>query len=212
VPGLETRFVLYTSGMDDRKNFEALFRAWGRLPEGVRNGWQLVMVCSMDAPTRNHLVHLARQSGIESRLLLPGFVPDAVLRLLYQSADLFVFPSLYEGYGLPVAEAMASGARTIGSGTSSVAELLVPEAQFDPASDEAIARAIERALTDTATRTILDEQSRRPRPDWDAVADKVAEAYDELLARRRPAARRLPRVAVVTPLPPAATGVADFSY
>ena len=212
VPGLEARFVLYTSGMDDRKNFEGLFRAWGRLPDAVRNGWQLVMVCSMDGPTRNHLVHLARQSGIENRLLLPGYVPDAVLQLLYQATDLFVFPSLYEGYGLPIAEAMACGARTIGSGTSSVAELLVPEAQFDPASDDAIATAIERALTDDATRTILDEQSRRPRPDWDAVAGQVADAYDDVLARPRLAARRRPRVAVVTPLPPAATGVADFSY
>jgi glycosyltransferase involved in cell wall biosynthesis len=212
VPGLEARFVLYTSGMDDRKNFEGLFRAWGRLPASVRDAWQLVMVCSMDDPTRNHLVHLAREAGIDSRLLLTGYVPDAVLRLLYQSADLFVFPSLYEGYGLPVAEALASGARVIGSGTSSVGELLVPEAQFDPASDDAIARAIERALTDDATRVVLDEQSRRPLPDWDAVGARVAGAYRDLLDRPRPAARRRPRVAVVTPLPPAPTGIADFSF
>ena len=109
VPGLEARFVLYTAGMDDRKNFHALFRAWRRLPEPVRDGWQLVMVCSMDDPTRNHVEYLARGAGIESRLLLTGFVPDAVLQLLYQSTDLFVFPSLYEGYGLPVAEALACG-------------------------------------------------------------------------------------------------------
>jgi glycosyltransferase involved in cell wall biosynthesis len=212
VPGLEPRFVLYTSGMDDRKNFQGLFRAWGRLPTAVRDGWQLVMVCSMDDPTRNHLVHLARQSGIEARLLLPGYVPDATLRLLYQATELFVFPSLYEGYGLPVAEAMASGARTIGSGGSSVAELLVPEAQFDPADDDAIARAIERALTDDAMQRMLDEQSRRPQPGWEVVADRVADAYHDVLARPRPTARRRPRVAFVTPLPPAATGVADFSY
>ena len=129
------------AGMDDRKNFEALFRAWGRLPDAVRERLAArdgVQHGRSDAqPSR---APRARQSGIESRLLLPGFVPDAVLQLLYQSTDLFVFPSLYEGYGLPVAEAMACGARTIGSGTSSVAELLVPEAQFDPANDDAIAR------------------------------------------------------------------------
>ena len=212
VSGLEERFVLYTGGMDDRKNFHGLFRAWGRLPREVRDGWQLVMVCSMDDPTRNHLVHLARAAGIEARLLLPGFVPDAVLRLLYQSADLFVFPSLYEGYGLPVAEALACGARTIGSGTSSVGELLVPGARFDPERDDGIASAIERALTDDAMRSLLDDQAAQTRPGWDAVADKVAEAYERLLARPRPPARRRPRVAVVTPLPPAASGVADFSY
>jgi glycosyltransferase involved in cell wall biosynthesis len=212
VPGLEARFVLYTSGMDDRKNFEGLFRAWGRLPAAVRAAWQLVMVCGMDDPTRNHLVHLARQAGIESRLLLPGYVPDAVLRLLYQATDLFVFPSLYEGYGLPVAEARASGARVIGSSTSSVGELLVPEAQFDPASDDAIASAIERALTDAGVGAVLDEQARRPLPDWNVVGARVADAYRELLDRPRPAPRRRSRVAVVTPLPPAPTGIADFSY
>ena len=63
VPGLEPRFVLYTAGMDDRKNFQGLFRAWARLPAAVRDAWQLVMVCSMDDPTRNHLVHLARGVG-----------------------------------------------------------------------------------------------------------------------------------------------------
>jgi glycosyltransferase involved in cell wall biosynthesis len=212
VPGLEDRFVLYTGGMDDRKNFHALFRAWGRLPPAVRDGRQLVMVCSMDDPTRNHLVHLAREAGIENRLLLTGFIPDAALRLLYQSTELFVYPSLYEGYGLPVAEARACGARTIGSATSSVGELLVPGARFDPASDEAIAAAIEQALTDEATGALLDEQAARALPGWDVVADRVAEAYERVLARPHPPARRRPRVAVVTPLPPAPSGVADFSY
>jgi glycosyltransferase involved in cell wall biosynthesis len=212
VTGLEERFVLYTGGMDDRKNFQGLFRAWARLPREVREGWQLVMVCSMDEPTRNHLVHLAREAGIETRLLLPGFVPDAVLRLLYQSTDLFVFPSLYEGYGLPVAEALACGARTIGSSSSAVGELLVPDARFDPERDDAIAGAIEKALTDDATRSVLDDQARRARPDWDTIGDRVAEAYEGLLARRQLPARRRPLVAVVTPLPPAPSGIADFSF
>jgi glycosyltransferase involved in cell wall biosynthesis len=212
VDGLEERFVLYTGGMDDRKNFHGLFRAWGLLPREIRDGWQLVMVCSMDDPTRNHLVHLARDAGIETRLLLPGFVPDAVLRLLYQSTDLFVYPSLYEGYGLPIAEARACGARTIGSSTSSVGELLAPGARFDPERDDAIAGAIEQALTDDATRAMLDEQAAHALPGRDTVADRVADAYEELLARPQPPARRRPRVAVVTPLPPAPSGIAEFSY
>jgi glycosyltransferase involved in cell wall biosynthesis len=212
VTGLEDRFVLYTAGMDDRKNFEGLFRAWARLPAAVRDRWQLVMVCAMEPLTRNHVEHLARGYGIEPRLLLPGFVPDAVLRLLYQSTDLFVFPSLYEGFGLPVAEALACGARTIGSNTSAVAELLEPEARFDPASDDAIAAAIERALTDDAQGAVLDGQALRALPSWDRVADRTAEAYERVLARPRPAARRRPLVAFVTPLPPAVSGVAEFSF
>jgi glycosyltransferase involved in cell wall biosynthesis len=212
VPGLEERFVLYTAGMDDRKNFQGLFRAWARLPVPVRDRWQLVMVCAMDDPTRNHLLHLAREAGIEARLLLPGYVADEVLRLLYQSTDLFVFPSLYEGFGLPVAEALACGARVIGSGTSAVRELLDPVARFEPADDDAMARAIERALTDADVGEQLDAQAQRALPGWDAVADRTAAAYERELARPRPAARRRPLVAFVSPLPPAASGIADYTY
>lgn len=213
IAGLEERFVLYTAGMDDRKNFEGLFRAWGRLPSAVRQGWQLVMVCRVDDPTRNHLNHLARAAGIEDRLLLPGFVPDASLRLLYQSTDLFVFPSLYEGFGLPVAEALACGARTIGSDGSAVAELLDPAARFDAADDGAIASALELALTDPKVGVALDEQSRRALPSWDDVADRTARAYEVELGRsRRRPGRRRPLVAFVTPLPPAASGIADYSF
>jgi len=212
VPGLDERFALYTAGMDDRKNFQGLFRAWARLPSAVRERWQLVMVCAMDDLTRNHLVHLARDAGIETRLLLPGYVPDEVLRLLYQSTDLFVFPSLYEGFGLPVAEALACGARVIGSGTSAVQELLDPVARFEPADDDAMAAAIARALTDDDVGSQLDAQARRALPGWDAIADRTAAAYERELARPHPGSRRRPLVAFVSPLPPAASGIADYSY
>ncbi len=216
VAGLEEHFVLYTAGMDDRKNFEGLFRAFALLSDAVKGAWQLVMVCGMDAPTRNHIEHLGQQYGISTRLLLTGFVSDDVLRVLYQATDLFVFPSFYEGYGLPVAEALACGARVIGSCTSAVGELLVPAAQFDPAGDAAIAAAMERALTDSALHEVLDEQARAALPGWDVVADRTAEAYEGVLteapAARRRTGRRRPLVAVVTPLPPAASGVADYSY
>ena len=112
-----------------------------------------------------------------------------MLRLLYQSTDLFVFPSLYEGYGLPVAEALACGARTIGSGTSSVAELLVPDARFDPAERRRDRRR-DRAGAHRRRDAARCSTSRRAHalPGWDTVADRVADAYERLLAR--PAAAR----------------------
>ena len=88
----------------------------------------------------------------------------------------------------------------------------MPGARFDPASDDTIASAIERALTDEPTRAVLDDQTRAAQPSWDDVADRVAAVYEEMLGAPRPAARRRPLVAMVTPLPPAASGVADFSY
>ena len=178
IPELGERFVVYTAGLDDRKNFDGLFEAWSLLPQDLRDRWQLVMVCQMDALGRNHVRHLADAAGIGKELLLPGFVADDTLRLLYQSTELSVFPSLYEGFGLPVAEALACGAPTIGSNTSAMRELLVPEAQFDPTDGQAMSAAIERALTDDGLREILHLQAARPQTTWDDVADRTIAAYE----------------------------------
>jgi glycosyltransferase involved in cell wall biosynthesis len=212
VPELGERFVVYTAGLDDRKNFERLFEAWSLLSGPIRDGWQLVMVCQMDELGRNHLRHLADAVGIGKNLLLPGFVADDTLRFLYQSTDLSVFPSLYEGFGLPVAEALACGAPTIGSNTSAIRELLVPEAQFDPTDAAAMSTAIARALTDAGVRAVLDRQAARPQRTWDDVADRTVAAYEGLLARPRRGRRSKPLVAVVTPLPPAASGIAVYTF
>ena len=105
---------------------------------------------------------LALSLGIEDRLYLPGYVDEATLIAAYQSTDLFVFPSRYEGYGLPVAEAMACGAVCVSSGISLLAELTAPEGRFDPEDAAATAGVIERALTDPHTRAALEAASRRP--------------------------------------------------
>ena len=180
--------MLYTAGMDDRKNFQACSARGARLPAAVRDALAArdgVQHGRPDAqPPR---APRARGRASSRGCCCPGFVPDAVLRLLYQSTDLFVFPSLYEGYGLPVAEALACGARTIGSGTSSVAELLVPEAQFDPGDDDAIAAAIERALTDDATRRDARRAgARAARRAGTRSPTASPTRTSELLARPRP--------------------------
>ena len=119
VDGLEARFVLFNAGMDDRKNIDRLLVAFSQLPEAVRDQYQLVIACAITPSQQNHYEVKARQLGMNHRLLFTGYVQDATLVLLHQSTELFVFPSLYEGYGLPVAEAMACGAPTIGSSTFS---------------------------------------------------------------------------------------------
>src|SRR5439155_15211124 len=175
VAGLEARFVLFNAGMDDRKNIDRLLVAFSQLPEAVRDQYQLVIACAITPSQQNHYEVKARQLGTHHRLLFTGYVQDATLVLLHQSTELFVFPSVYEGYGLPVAEAMACGAPTIGSAASSVGELLEPAATFDPRDIPSIAAAIERALTDPAHRAWLERQSTRPAPTWAVVADRTVE-------------------------------------
>lgn len=215
MPGLEDRFLFSVGGEDERKNVEGLMRAFALLPGERRTRHQLVVAFGMTDGYHRHLETLAGRLGIGSRLYLPGRIDDATLIAAYQATELFVFPSHYEGYGLPVAEAMACGAPAVSSNTSSVASLTAPEGQFDPADPSAIAAAIERALSDPATMAALHAASGRPAHTWAQVAGNAVAVYEQLLAVPAPArrrGRRRLRVGFVTPLPPQRTGVAIYSY
>jgi glycosyltransferase involved in cell wall biosynthesis len=185
VAGLEPGFLLYVGGIDYRKNVEGLLRAYALLPVELRAAHQLVVAFRMSPEQRSGMERLARHLGIAGRLCLPGYVDDPTLVAAYQATDLFVFPSLYEGYGLPVVEAMACGAPVVASGTSAIAELTVAEGRFDPTDPAAIAAAIGRALTDPAVSEVLRRASERPPPTWAQAAGRAAEVYRELVATDR---------------------------
>jgi glycosyltransferase involved in cell wall biosynthesis len=213
MPWLEREFILYTGGFDYRKNLDRLLQAYAVLPVSLRTRHQLVVVCRLTEAQRRLLEHRAFELGIADRVSLAGFVGDHELVLLYQSAHLFVFPSLYEGFGLPIAEAQACGAPVVASRSSSLVEVVRDEEAlfnpFDPASIEA---AVHRALLDEDLRGRLREAAPE-RPAWGEVAERTAAVYDQLVAMtpRRRAGRRL-RVACITPLPPNPSGIADYSY
>jgi glycosyltransferase involved in cell wall biosynthesis len=177
VEGLEPGYIVYNGGVEPRKNMERLIQAYAALPDEVRSRWQLVLVCRMDWAAREHYQLIARQLGIEGRVVLTGYIPDETLILVYQGADLVAHPSLYEGFGLPVSEAMACGAPVIASDTSSLPEIVAEEACFDPRDTASITDLLKRALTDAALRTRLLQWSSQPRPDWKEVAGLAAEVY-----------------------------------
>lgn len=224
IPGLQERFVLYTGGSDGRKNLEGLLEAWSRLPERVRRRWQLVVAGSLPPLRKNHLEVMADRLGFGNGFLATGFVSDGDLVALNQSADLFVFPSLAEGFGLPVVEAMACGTPTIAADNTGMIELLPEEARFDAASAGTMAAAIERGLTDEAFRARLRSWAAgRPRRTWDDVAAETRVIFCEGLpalatggppqnaGRSRGRGRGRRRIAFVSPLPPQPGGVADYS-
>ena len=133
--GISRAFVLYVpGGFDSRKNFERLFAAFGNLPGSVRAAHQLVITGRLDYGRIKILRDSAAEHGLsQEELLLAGYVSDDELLALYRSAALFVFPSLNEGFGLPVLEAISCGAPTIASNTSSLPEVVGnAEALFDP--------------------------------------------------------------------------------
>jgi glycosyltransferase involved in cell wall biosynthesis len=200
VAGLRKGFIVYNGAFNPRKNVDNLVQGYAAMPRELIRRHQLVIVCDAPPLTRNHYLVMAKQLGVENRVLIPGFVPDEVLVSLYQSTQLAVFPSLYEGYGLPVDESMACGAPTIAGDNSSLREILPREARFQPTDPGAIAEAIARGLTDKAFRARLTALASRPAPTWDAVADKAAVAFEELFRRAntyRPAWRHRPCLALV---------------
>ena len=219
VDGLRGPFVLYTGGADPRKNVEGLLAAWAHLPQPLRSSHQLVVVCSLSPSERNHLEVAATRAGIADHVLLTGFVDDDTLVRLYQTTELFVFPSRYEGYGLPIAEALACGAPVVASDRSCLPELVPPAGLFNPDDPNDIARAITAALDDPPTRRALLTHTGRAPHTWSDVAAATAAVYDHLTTASRPPRRpprprptpARPRLAFVSPLPPQPSGVADYS-
>ncbi|MDQ2823295.1 MAG: glycosyltransferase [Pseudomonadota bacterium] len=219
--GLLRPFVMYTGGIDHRKNIEGLIRAYALLPAAIRASHQLAIVCSIQLHSRHSLEKLAREQGLaDDELVLTGFVSEEDLLALYTLCRMFVFPSWHEGFGLPALEAMACGRAVIGANTSSLPEVIGrADALFDPHSDAAIAEKILQVLTDDVFRSELEQHGLRQASlfSWDDCAQR---AVDAMVAQHqatqnvpapvvRPRAR--PRLAYVSPLPPERSGISDYS-
>jgi glycosyltransferase involved in cell wall biosynthesis len=202
-PSIDGEYLLYTGGMDYRKNIGGLLSAYALLPEDSRQRYKLVLVgvLGRDDPRGPFAAH-AESLGISERVVFTGFVSDRELVLLYQATSLFVFPSLYEGFGLPVIEALACGAPAIVGRNSSLVELFDDErAFFDAEDSSSIQASLNRVLSDQQLRDSLRRPGIRQRFTWQRIAEVTAAAYRQVGRRQRPIARRK-RIPCVAPLPP----------
>jgi glycosyltransferase involved in cell wall biosynthesis len=172
-------YVLFTGGMDFRKNVPGLLTAYAGLPGELRERYQLVIVGRLGLDdTPGAAAQHARSLGLADRLVLTGHVDDDELVLLYQAASLFVFPSRYEGFGLPVIEALACGTPAIAGRNSSLVELVTEEdALFDAADPSSIRDALVRVLTDPALLERLRRPNIRHEYTWRRIAEQTVKAY-----------------------------------
>jgi len=186
LPNVRPGFLLYVGGLDYRKNLDGALRGYAELPQAMRDRHQFVIVCKLPYHRRVSLRTFALDLGIEPRnLLLTGFVPDRTLAALYRECELFVFPSLYEGAGLPILEAMTCGAPVAASRASAMPEFLGdPAATFDPADPVDIARCIREVLASPAMLEALRESSRRQARvhTWRRVAERTVDGYERALS------------------------------
>lgn len=221
--GLRQHFIMYTGGIDLRKNIDGLIRAYAQLPLSLRAHHQLAIVCSVHPEEKERLLQLAAQQGLEiGSVVMTGFVPDEELPILYHACRLFVFPSWHEGFGLPALEAMTCGAPVIAANTSSLPEVIGrADALFDPFSQHSITEKMAQALSDDAFRLSLREHGlvQCKKFSWDESARLSIAAFEASDERQRakntimvaPQFSQKPRLAYVSPLPPEQTGVADYS-
>jgi glycosyltransferase involved in cell wall biosynthesis len=209
--GLVGPYCVSVGGGDWRKNLDGLVRAFARFHHDHPRH-QLAIVCRLQPERMAELRRLAESLGLPARAVVcTGYVPDRELVGLLRHSSMLVYPSLYEGLGLPVLEAYACGVPVTGSATSSVGELLLPDLAFDPADPAAIAAAMRRLADDSS----LAERSRAfgrrllAERGWSRDAATMLRFLDGEAGR--PARSRGRRLAVVAALPPVETAIAAYT-
>ena len=161
--GLERGYLLYApGGFDPRKNIGRLIEAYLGLECDLRKRYPLVIASKLHPGIKDYWEDFAKNLGLESgNLLFTDYVPDDHLKCLYKMCHAYIFPSLHEGFGLPVLEAMVCGAPVIGSDRTSIPEAIgLQEALFDPYSVEDIRGKLNRICTDKKYLSLLQEHSK----------------------------------------------------
>jgi glycosyltransferase involved in cell wall biosynthesis len=172
-------YLLFVGAARRKKNVQGLLHSFAQLPEELRRTTQLVLA-GVRNPAESGLDARARQLGIADRVRFPGYVRDADLVQLYQHATALVFPSLFEGFGIPPLEAMACGTPVIASTGGALPEVVGAAALLVQPNDvQQLAAAMRRMLTNEALRADLRRRGleRAPRFTWRRAAEQVLDLY-----------------------------------
>lgn len=180
--GIKRPYLLYVGGINARKNIARLFEAYDKVREtfsdvtlviGGKRQWQ---TGEIDATFK--------RLGLEEHVIFTGYVDDADLPGLYSAAEAFVFPSLYEGFGLPPLEAMACGTPVVTSNVSSLPEVVGEAAiKIDPYNIEALASAIIQVLSNSELKAELRQLGleRSAKFTWERTAIETMQVYEQIL-------------------------------
>ena len=183
--GVEDEFLLYVGTIEPRKNLLTLVRAFDHVLRTTKYLPQLVIAGKKGWLTDDLYAYI-NDLDMSDRILFTGYVTDEELRALYSSCRAFVYPSLYEGFGLPPLEAMACGAPVVASDIASIREAVGEAAHLvDPKDVDALARSIARLLEDDKERQHLSAAGLRRAAmfNWERTARSIREVYEEALRR-----------------------------
>ncbi|MEZ4674543.1 MAG: glycosyltransferase family 1 protein [Caldilineaceae bacterium] len=179
-------FILGLSTLQPRKNFIRLIEAFAQARQEARLPHRLV-IGGGKGWLYDDIFAKVRDLGLVEDVLFPGYVADDDLPALYSAAEFFAYPSLYEGFGLPVIEALACGTPVLTADNSSLPEAGGPGALYVQAENvESIAEGIVKLASDQSLQLQLRTagQSHARRFTWQHSAEQLATAYDKLLSQR----------------------------
>lgn len=179
-------FALYMGGFDVRKNVAALLHAWTFIAPGLGEEVKLVLAGKIpdgDSAFFPNPLKLAKDLGIEAHIVAPGWIDEADKPALYSAARVFVYPSRYEGFGLPVLEAMACGTPVVTSNVSSLPEL-VGTAAFQVAPDDTkhlAAPIISLTIQESTHNEMANKGYQRAQEfSWQITARQTLQAYKDV--------------------------------
>jgi glycosyltransferase involved in cell wall biosynthesis len=175
----EHPFILSVSTIQPRKNYRRLIRAFAKIDPPHR-----LVIAGGKGWGYDHVFAEVDKQGLQNRVHFPGYVDDADLPALYSAADLFAYPSLYEGFGLPILEAMACGTPVVAGNQSSLPEVVGQAGLLiDPYDVDALAVAMNNVLSDPARQQQLVEAGYKQAQQftWDEMVTRLLKLYKKIL-------------------------------
>ena len=186
--GLPERFILFLGTLEPRKNVVSLLKAYARLVARDSRSWPALVIAGAKGWFYQEILAKVERLDLADRTILAGYVPEEEKPLWYNAAEIFVYPSLFEGFGLPPLEAMACGTPAIVSDTSSLPEVVGDAGRQVPPDDvAALAEAMATLLGDPVLRAECRQRGleRAARFSWDTAARQTVRAYERALVARR---------------------------
>jgi len=180
-------FILSVGDIQPRKNHIGLIKAFAKLVRAYPQFKHNLVLVGKETWFADRVREAAKESGVGDRIQFFGFVSDGDLLQFYNACDVFVFPSFYEGFGLPALEAMACGRAVICSNTSALPEVVDGAAfLFDPYAVDEIVRAIADLLLDSELRTRMERLGlqRAAHFSWQKTAERTLEVFHEVVEHR----------------------------
>lgn len=180
--GVNQKFILFVGTLQPRKNISRLIEAFSRLPKEISSDHQLVII-GKKGWLYEDILSAPEKYNVKDKVVFLDYISDEDLPNFYRKAEVFVLPSLYEGFGLPVLEAMRYGCPVITSNVSSLPEAGGDAAQyFKPEDVDDIKKSIEKVLTDRSLREKMIERGREhyKKFTWEKAAKEVLSAIEEV--------------------------------